>query len=51
MSLVMFAIAPIFMINNALQSKFSSGFAMKTNDMTKEADLLCSDAINNFRTI
>ena len=51
MALVMLGIAPFFMINSVLQKKIGMGFALDTNDLTKEADLLCSDAIVNYKTV
>ena len=47
----MLAIGPFFIINNLMNKKFSSGFALETNELTKEADMLCSDAIINFKTV
>jgi len=47
----MFAIGPFFAINSMMTKKFSHGFALQTNDLTKDADMLCSDAIINFKTV
>ena len=50
-SLVVLLVSPIMAIGNAMQMQFTKGLTESTNDLIKDANLLCGDTISNFRTI
>lgn len=50
-ALVMFGLSPILMLGGALEMKFAASGNEKMNEMMKSANLLCGDAINNFKTV
>jgi hypothetical protein len=48
---VMIFVAPFLMLGGLLEMKFQASGSEKTNKLQREANLLCGDAINNFKTI
>jgi ABC-type transport system involved in Fe-S cluster assembly fused permease/ATPase subunit len=50
-SLLMIVIAPFMIVSTAIQAKFQSGLSESSNQFTKEADILCGDAVMNFKTV
>lgn len=50
-SLVCLCVAPIMAIGNALEMKFMQGLTEDSNELLKEANLLCGDAIINYKTV
>lgn len=50
-ALVCLAVSPVMMIGNALNMKLQAGLSEENNEQKKESDLLCGDAINNFKTV
>ena len=50
-ALVCLAVSPAMIIGNAIGMKFMSGLTEGTNELTKEANLLCGDAIMNYKTV
>ena len=47
----MIGLTPFMVVGSMIQIYFQSGLTDKTNDLTKEADLLSGDAIANFKTV
>jgi ABC-type transport system involved in Fe-S cluster assembly fused permease/ATPase subunit len=47
----MIVIAPFFAVGQILQIKMQVGLTDGANELTKEADLLCGDAIINYKTV
>lgn len=47
----MICVIPILIIGGVIQVMFQAGLTDATSDLTKEADLLCSDAIGNYKTV
>ena len=47
----MMLVAPFLMLGGLLEMKFQADGSEKINAMQREANLLCGDAINNFKTI
>lgn len=50
-ALVCLAVSPIMTIGNAMGIKFQLGLVDEQNALSKEANLLCGDAIINYRTV
>jgi ATP-binding cassette, subfamily B (MDR/TAP), member 1 len=50
-SLVCLAVSPVMIIGNKLGIKFQQGLVDEQNELQKEANLLCGDAIINYRTV
>ena len=50
-SVVCLVLAPILMIGQGLGVLFSKGLALDSAELMKEANLLCADAIVNFKTV
>ena len=51
MALVCLAAVPVFAITNYVQQKFARGMIDEQHELMKEADLLCGDAILNYKTV
>ena len=51
MSLVMLACTPILAVGGVLEMEFQKGVNLEENDNIREANLLCGDAILNYRTV
>ena len=51
MSLICLGISPVMVIGNILGIKLQTGLTEDQNESMKEADLLCGDAISNFKTV
>lgn len=51
MSLVMLACTPILAIGGVLEMEFQKGVQLEENDNIRNANLLCGDAILNYRTV
>jgi hypothetical protein len=50
-ALLMIVIAPFMAMSSAMQVKLQAGLSESSNELTKEADILCGDAIMNFKTV
>ena len=50
-SLLMVVLAPFMIVTSAIAAKFQAGLSESSNDFTKEADILCGDAVMNFKTV
>ena len=51
MSLICMLLAPITAVSKKIGVKFQHGLSTNTNDLQKEANLLCGDAIINYKTV
>jgi ATP-binding cassette subfamily B (MDR/TAP) protein 1 len=51
MALICLGLSPIMAIGNALGIKLTSGLVGEQNELQKDANLLCGDAISNFKTV
>lgn len=51
MSIVMICLAPFLIAGGMIQIYFQAGLTEETNELTKEADLLCGDSIMNYKTV
>ena len=50
-SLICLLVSPVMIIANYLGMKFENGLATGTAELEKEANLLCGDAIINYKTV
>ena len=50
-ALVCLAVSPILAIGEAMGVEFMNGLTEEQNSLSKEANLLCGDAIINYRTV
>jgi hypothetical protein len=50
-SVVCLVVSPAMIIGNALGMKLQKGLIDEQNDKQKDANLLCGDAIVNFKTV
>ena len=50
-ALVCLAVSPFLIAGNAMQGKLQKGLSQKKNEIMKDANLLCGDAITNFKTV
>ena len=51
MALICLALSPVMAVGNALAMKLQTGLVEEQNDSQREANLLCGDAIANFKTV
>jgi ABC-type transport system involved in Fe-S cluster assembly fused permease/ATPase subunit len=47
----MIVLAPFLIVGGMIQIHFQAGLTGATNELTKEADLLCGDSIVNYKTV
>jgi len=47
----MLVVSPFLIVGGMIQIYFQAGLTEASNELTKEADLLCGDAITNFKTV
>ena len=47
----MLGVSPFMMLGGILEMKFQADGNEKMNELQKGANLLCGDAINNYKTI
>ena len=46
-----FLVSPFMIIGNIMEVKLGKGLVSKKQEILKDADLLCGDAIVNYRTV